>query len=163
MKLYRFLQICFYYLVPLFIAFFIILVEQETSTKLNFTGLVALVLIFLSFYKRFRDYKKEKLHAHETAKNLGQISQSVNFILLGVLNFTFTVIPFIIVVLIDNTLKSYTGNAAVGISFLILSFGLSEFFGVLYRTNEQKKIQDDLYKKTEKENERLAKVIKSKI
>lgn len=163
MKLYRLLQLVFYYVAPLFVALFVFFDGQETRTKVSMTGLVGLILLFLTFYKRFIDYRKEKLQAHETAKNLGQLSQSVNFTVLAGLNFTFTAIPFIIVLLIDSTLRTYSGNPTLGISFLLLSFGVSEFFGVMYRTHEQKKIQDQLLKKTQEENERIAKAVKGKL
>lgn len=163
MKLYKFLQAGFYYLAPILIAFFVFFQDQSTSTKLSMSGLIALVLIFLTYYKKFKDYQKEKLQAHENARNLGQVSQTVNFVILAVLNFAFTIIPFIIVLLIDSALRSYSGNATLGISFLILSFGVSEMFGVMYHTREQKKIQEKLVAKTQDENERLAEIIKEKL
>jgi tellurite resistance protein TehA-like permease len=118
------------------------------------------VVLFLTDYKQFKEYEKTQRQAHETAKNLGQVSKSVNFVVLAGLNFTFTVIPFIIVLLIDGILRSYSGNATVGISFLIISFAVAEFFGVLAHTSEQKKIQEQLHAQTQADNERLAKVIK---
>lgn len=163
MKLYKFLQLGFYYLAPILIAFFVFFQDQSTSTKLSTAGLIALVLLFLTYYKKFKDYQKEKLQAHENARNLGQVSQTVNFVILAVLNFTFTIIPFVIVLLIDSALRSYSGNATLGISFLMLSFGVSEMFGVMYHTSEQKNIQEKLVKKTQDENERLAEIIKEKL
>lgn len=163
MKLYRLLNVGFYYISPLLIAYFVFFQDQSTSTKLSVTGLIASVLLFLTYFKKFKDYQKEKLQAHENARNLGQVSQTTNFVILAVLNFAFTIIPFVIVLLIDSALRSYSGNATLGISFLLLSFGVAEMFGVMYHTSEQKKIQEKLVQKTQAENERLADIIKDKI
>lgn len=160
MKLFKLLYIGFYYIAPLTIAFLLFFQGESVKTKWSFVGLIGGVLLFLTYYKKFKEYQKTQLQAHETAKNLGQVSHSVNFILLAILNFVFTVIPFVLILLVDSVLRSYSGNASLGISFLLLSFAVAEFFHVLAYTSEQQHIQEALVKKTQKDNERLAEVIK---
>lgn len=163
MKLYRLLNISFYYAAPLVISYTLFFRDQPTATKLSISGLVLGVLLFLTYYKKFKDYQKAQLQAHENARNLGQVSQTVNFVILAGLNFGFTIIPFVLILLVDSALRSYSGNATLAISFLLLSFGVAEMFGVLYHTSEQAKIQEKLAEKTKADNERLAEVIKEKL
>lgn len=163
MRLYKLLNVGFYYIAPLLISYFVFFQDQPTATKLSISGLVAGVLLFLTYYKKFKDYQKAQLQAHENARNLGQVSQTVNFILLAILNFGFTIIPFVLILLVDSALRSYSGNASLGISFLLLSFGVAEMFGVMSHTAEQKKIQEALVSKTQADNERLAEIIKDKL
>jgi phosphoglycerol transferase MdoB-like AlkP superfamily enzyme len=163
MRLYKLLRIVFYYIAPLVIAFLLFVQGESVKTQWSFVGLIGLVLLFLTYYKGFKDYEKTQRQAHETAKNLGQVSKSVNFILLAVVRFGFTITPFLIVLLVDAILRSYSGNATIGISFLLISFAVAEFFGVLAHTAEQKTIQERLHAQTQADNERLAQVIKEQL
>lgn len=160
MKLYKVLSIAFNYIAPVLVGYFLFFQEQELKVKMSLAGIVGLILLFLTYYKKFKDYKEQQEQAHENARNLGQASHTVNFITLGVVSFIFTAIPFFIVLLLDRVLLNYSGNATIGISFLLMSFFVGEFFNILHRTSEQVKIREALVKKEQEHIDAITQKIK---
>lgn len=162
MKVYKLLSYGFTYIAPVLVGYFVFYQDQEVKVKLSLAGMIGLILVFLTYYKKFKDYQKRQEQAHETARNLGQASETVNFIALGLLNFTFTSIPFFIVLLVERVLLNYSGNAVMGIGFLLASFFVGEFFNILYRTSEQVKIREKLVAKEKAHIEELTQQIKDR-
>lgn len=160
MKIYKFFSFLFFWIAPLIIGFVVFYEGQEVKTVWSFNGIIILVILFLSFYSRFKTWYKEKKQAHETARNLGQVSHSINFILLALGNYFFIAIPFVILILLEGAVKSYDGSITQAVGYLLLSIGVSQFFDVLYYQSEQKKIQQKIVNKVQQESEELVKAIK---
>ena len=160
MKIYKLFSVLFFWVAPILVGFLVFYKGQETKTVWSFNGIIILIILFLVFYNRFKNWYKEKKQAHETARNLGQVSQSTNFILLALGNYFFVSIPFLILVLLEGAVKSYDGSITQAVGYLLLSLGVSQFFDVLYYQAEQKKIQEKLVAKAKEESEQLIQAIK---
>lgn len=163
MKLYKILSWLFLFIAPNIIGFFAFYQGQEPKVAFSFSGIFLLIFVFLLLYNRFREWRKLKLHAHETARNLGQVSHTVNFTLLGLANFVFMSIPFIILTLLDTVLKSYQGNISLWVGYLLISIGVAQVFEVIYYQTDQKRIRERLLQEQVEHNELLAQRIKDKL
>ena len=163
MKIYKILSILFYWVSPIVVAFLVFYQGQETKTVWSFNGIILLIILFLIFYNKFKTYYKEKKQAHETARNLGQISHEINFITLSLGNYFFTSLPFLILILLEQAIESYDGSITIAVGYLLISFFISSFFDILYYQSEQKKIAYKLKEKTQEESERIAQIIKDKL
>lgn len=163
MKIFKALSYLFFFIVPVVVGFVVFYGGQKTSVAWTFNGIFLLIILFLSFYSRFRTWYKEKKQAHETARNLGQISHTTNFTILALGNLFFLSTPFLILILLEQAIKSYEGSVGQAVGYLIVSFGISQFFDVLYYQSEQKKIKERLVEQATKESEELAQAIKDKL
>lgn len=163
MKVFKLIAWIFYYIAPLTLGFFAVYDGQETSVALSFSGIFALLIVFLVLYTRFKSWYKDKRQAHETARNLGQVSHTTNFIGLGVANLIFMSIPLLIVMLLDNVVANYNGNLSVWIGFIILSWSVATFFTIMFDYSEQKKIKDAELAKQKEETDKLIKEIKGRL
>ena len=163
MKAFKFISWLFYWIVPLTLGFFAVYDGQETKVALSFTGIFALLIVFLSLYKRFKDWYKEKRQAHETARNLNQLSHTTNFIGLGIANLVFMSIPLLILMLLDNVVAEYNGNLSLWVGFILLSWSIATFFTVMFDYSEQRKIKDKELAKQKEETDKLIKEIKGRL
>lgn len=163
MKIFKALSYLFFFIVPVVVGFVVFYGGQKTSVAWTFNGIFLLIILFLSFYSRFRTWYKEKKQAHETARNLGQISHTTNFTILALGNLFFLSTPFLILILLEQAIQSYEGSVGQAVGYLIVSFGISQFFDVLYYQSEQKKIKERLVEQATKESEELAQAIKDKL
>lgn len=163
MKIYKLLSVLFYYVSPLVVAFLVFYQGQETKTIWSFNGIILLIILFLVFYNKFKAYYKEKKQAHENARNLGQVSHQINFVTLSLGNYFFTSLPFLILILLEQAIKSYNGSIALAVGYLLISFFISSFFDILYYQSEQKKIANKLKEKEREESEKIAQIIKDRL
>lgn len=163
MKIFKALSYLFFFIVPVVVGFVVFYGGQKTTVAWTFNGIFLLIILFLSFYSRFRTWYKEKKQAHETARNLGQISHTTNFTILALGNLFFLSTPFLILILLEQAIQSYEGSVGQAVGYLIVSFGISQFFDVLYYQSEQKKIKERLVEQATKESEELAQAIKDKL
>jgi membrane protease YdiL (CAAX protease family) len=163
MKIYKALSLLFLFVVPNIVGFLVLYQGQETKVSWSFNGIFILIILFLLFFNRFRTWYKEKKQAHETARNLGQISHTTNFTILALGNFFFLSIPFLILILLEQAVESYEGSIAKAVGYLLLSFFISQFFDVLHYQSEQSKIREKLVEATKKESEALAEAIKEQL
>ena len=163
MKIFKIASLAFFFIVPNIVGFLVLYQGQKTSVAWSFNGIFILIILFLLFFNRFRTWYKEKKQAHETARNLGQISHTTNFTVLALGNLFFTSTPFLILILLEQAVKAYEGSLAQAVGYLILSFSISQFFDVLYYQSEQKKIREKLAVHAQKESEELAQAIKDKL
>lgn len=163
MKLYKLLSWLFLLIVPNVIGFFAFYQGQEPKVAFSFSGIFILLFIFILLYNKFKEWHKTQKQAHETARNLGQTSHTVNFTLLGFANFFFMSVPFIVLSLLDGVLKSYQGNISLWVGYLLISIAISQFFDVVYYQTEQKRIKERLLNDTLAHNEKLAQTIKDKL
>lgn len=156
----RILSKLFLFIPPLVLSFFAFYEGQKTSVAFSFSGIFLLIIVWLTFYKRFKEWHKEQRQAHQTARNLGQLSHETNFTVLHLGNFFFTSVPFVILILFDRVLASYKGNLSLWIVGIIVSIGVSSFFGVLADYKEQLKIKVKQAEDGKAHAEQLAKTIK---
>lgn len=163
MKAYKLLSHLFFWVVPNIVGFLVFYKGQELKTVWTFNGIFILLLLFLIFYNRFKLYYKEKKQAHETARNLGQISHTTNFITLALGNYFFLSVPFLILILLEQAVKNYDGSISQAITYLLLSFAVSQFFDVLFYQSEQKKISEKIVEQAKKESEQIAQAIKEQL
>lgn len=163
MKVYKLLSYLFFWVVPNIVGFLVFYKGQELKTVWTFNGIFLLLILFLIFYNRFRTYYKEKKQAHETARNLGQISHTTNFITLALGNYFFLSVPFLILILLEQAVKNYDGSISQAITYLLLSFAVSQFFDVLFYQSEQKKISEKIVEQAKKESEQIAQAIKEQL
>lgn len=163
MKIYKLFSYIFLILVPLSIGFVTFYEGQETKVAWSFGGIFLLILIFLSYYGKYKSWYKIKKQSHETARNLGYVSQSTNFVLLGLSNFFFNSIPFYILILLEIALNNYSGNISVHVGYVILSLLISQFFDIIYNYTEQANIKEKQSKEVREATEKLAENIKSRI
>lgn len=163
MKVYKLLSALFFWVVPNIVGFLVFYQGQETKVVWSFNGIFILIILFLIFYNRFKSWYKEKKQAHETARNLGQISHTTNFIVLALGNYFFLSVPFLILILLEGAVKSYDGSITQAVGYLLLSLGVSQFFDVLFYQTEQKRIKERLVEQTKKESEQLVQAIKEQL
>jgi large-conductance mechanosensitive channel len=163
MKLYKVLYWLFISVVPLSVGWLAFYDGQDTQVVWSFSGIFILLIIFISLYNKHKTWYKEQKQAHETARNLGQLSHTVNFWLMGVSAFIFTAIPFIVLGLLDGVLTAYEGNITLWIGYLLISFAVGHFFNTLNYYSEQKKIYDKQVKQQQAHNEALANEIKERL
>lgn len=163
MKIYKLLSALFFWVVPNIVGFLVFYQGQETKVVWSFNGIFILIILFLIFYNRFKSWYKEKKQAHETARNLGQISHTTNFIVLALGNYFFLSVPFLILILLEGAVKSYDGSITQAVGYLLLSLGVSQFFDVLFYQTEQKRIKERLVEQTKKESEQLVQAIKEQL
>lgn len=163
MKVYKLLSALFFWVVPNIVGFLVFYQGQETKVVWSFNGIFILIILFLIFYNKFRSWYKEKKQAHETARNLGQISHTTNFIVLALGNYFFLSVPFLILILLEGAVKSYDGSITQAVGYLLLSLGVSQFFDVLFYQTEQKRIKEKLVEQTQKESEQLVQAIKEQL
>jgi len=163
MKAFKLIAWIFFYIAPLTLGFFAFYEGQETKVAWSFTGIFTLLITFLVLYTRFKSWYKDKRQAHETARNLGQLSHTTNFIGLGVANLTFMAIPLLIVMLLDNVIADYDGDLSVWIGYILLSWGVATFFNIMFDYSEQKKIKDKEITKQKEETDKLIQEIKGRL
>lgn len=153
----------FLFIVPITIGFLTFYQGQETKVAWSFAGIFILILIFLSYYVKYKSWYKTKKQAHETARNLGQVSHTTNFFILGLTNFLFTSIPFAILILLESAIRNYEGNISVHVGYLLISVFVSQLFDTLYYYTEQTQIKERLNKEIQEQTEQLAKNIRERI
>jgi Ca2+/Na+ antiporter len=163
MKLYKVLAGLFYLGVPNVIGFFAFYQGQEPKVAWSFSGIFLLLFVFIVAYNRFKAWHKEQRQAHETARNLGQVSHTVNFTLMGIVDFFFTSVPFIVLILLDGVLKSYDGNLTIWIGYILLSLFVAHLFNIIYYVTEQKSIKQAILDKQQASNQALVEQIREKL
>lgn len=163
MKLYKVLAGFFYLAVPNVIGFFAFYQGQEPKVAWSFSGIFLLLFVFIVAYNRFKAWHKEQRQAHETARNLGQVSHTVNFVLIGITDFFFTSVPFIVLLLLDNVLKNYQGNLSIWVGYILLSLGIAHLFNIIFYETEQKNIKQSILDKQKATNDALVEQIREKL
>ena len=163
MKLYKILSGVFFLAVPNVIGFFAFYQGQEPKVAWSFSGIFLLLFVFIVAYNRFKAWHKEQRQAHETARNLGQVSHTVNFTLLGIVDFFFTATPFLILTLLDGVLKNYEGNLSIWVGYILLSLFVAHLFNIIYFETEQKKIRQAILDREKATNQALVEQIKAKL
>jgi len=153
MKLYKWLANIFLFIVPSGIAIVLLVRDQEPKVAWGFGGILLSMMIFLSTFKRVKEWVKLKTQAHETAANTGQVSQTTPFLSLEIVKFTYYAAPLGLLIWIDSVFASYNGSVGKVLGFVVLSYLASGVFNYLSLKTQQVDIQ---VKQTDKQMDDLA-------
>lgn len=151
MTLYKYLSKGFLFAVPSIIAIVLLIKNQEPKVAWGFGGIILLVAIFVTTLKRVSEWVKVKEQSHDTAANLGAISQTTPFLGLEIVKFIYYAAPIGLLILVDNVFSNYDGNISTVMSYILLSYGASGVFNYLYRKTQQVGIQEKISTQKQKD------------
>ena len=161
MKLFRILSWLFLYVVPIVIVVVFFYQRQEFRVTFGVSGIILFSIVFVKLYGQFKKWLLIKEQAHENARNLGMQSHTTNFIWIEVFNLLFLAFPFAMLLWIIYVMKHYDGRMNLPVLFILVSFGASAVFKVLFRTKEQADIAEELKNNQDEQIEAIAQRVKA--
>jgi Na+/H+-dicarboxylate symporter len=137
--------------------------ERPDSFRLEVAGVFLLSFLAFAALGAIRKYRRNKEVAHEVARNLGQPDQAFNPIVFEVLNYVAYVLPFIVLILINNVLRDYGGNAIWPLLLVVLSFTIGYGTKIAGVAVEQSFLRQAQIERLGKEQDQLVEKLKSSL